>query len=53
MDLLLEFQKDPDRMSETINSQRSSGQSTQRTQRKRGLSLKAMESMQLPTDSDT
>ena len=51
MDLLVQFRKEPDRMSETIGSQRSTGES-QRPTRSKTMSLKSMEAMQLPTDSD-
>ena len=51
MDLLVQFRKEPDRMSETIGSQRSTGES-QRPTRTKTMSLKSMEAMQLPTDSD-
>ena len=51
IDLLSQFQKEPDRMAESIASQQSSLDS-QRPVRTKNLSLRSLESLQIPTDSD-
>ena len=51
LDLLKEFKKGPGRMGESIASQASTGTSARPTRTKE-LSLKSMEALQLPTDSD-